>query len=154
MTSPRFRFGLERVRELRAHDEDQAKEAFASSVQERVRGAAQLAAAEGRLTEAHEVHRGLGSALDAQPSGADLISMQLWLERVEQSRREAERELQRRDTDVIVRRSQLTEASQRRQALERLKERRAADHAAALARQEAVFLDEIALSQHVRRSAS
>jgi flagellar FliJ protein len=48
----------------------------------------------------------------------------------------------------------MTEASQRRQALERLKERRAADHAAALARQEAVFLDEIALSQHVRRSAS
>jgi flagellar FliJ protein len=154
MTSPRFRFGLERVRELRAHDEDKAKEAFASSVQERVRGAALLAAAESQLDAAHDVHRGLGSALDAQPTGSDLISMQLWLERVEQSRREAERELQRRETDVIVRRSQMTEASQRRQALERLKERRAADHAAALARQDAVFLDEIALSQHVRRRAS
>lgn len=153
MTSPRFRFGLERVRELRAHDEDQAKEAFASSMQERVRGAAMLAAATQELEAAQETQRAAAAGLDPA-AGGNLVSMQLWLERVEQSRRDAERELQRRETDVVVKRSQMTEASQRRQALERLKDRRKADHAAALARQEAVFLDEIALSQHMRRGAS
>ena len=154
MTSPRFRFGLERVRELRAHDEDQAKEAFASSVQERVRGAALLAAASRDLDDARATQRDHGATPDASASGQDLISMQRWLERVEQSRREAERELEAREALVAARREQMTEASRRRQALERLKEQRKAQHATALARQEAVFLDEIALAQHVRRGAT
>ena len=153
MTSPRFRFGLERVRELRAHDEDQAKEAFASSVQERVRGAALLAAASRDLDDARATQRDQGAAPDVSASGQDLITMQRWLERVEQSRREAERELEAREALVAARREEMTEASRRRQALERLKEQRKAQHTAALARQEAVFLDEIALSQHVRRGA-
>ena len=152
MTSPRFRFGLERVRELRAHDEDQAKEAFASSVQERVRGAALLAAASRELEDARASQRDRGASADA--SGQDLITMQRWLERVEQSRREAERELEMREALVAHRREEMAEASRRRQALEKLKEQRKAQHAAALARQEAVFLDEIALSQHVRRGAA
>ena len=46
MSSPKFKFGLERVRELRAHDEDRAKEAFAASLNERLKGAALLAAAD------------------------------------------------------------------------------------------------------------
>ena len=154
MTSPRFRFGLERVRELRAHDEDQAKEAFASSVQERVRGAALLAAASRELDDARAIQRDHGTAPDVSASGQDLISMQRWLERVEQSRRDAERELEAREALVAARREEMTEASRRRQALERLKEQRKAQHATALARQEAVFLDEIALAQHVRRGAA
>ena len=155
MTSSRFRFGLERVRELRAHDEDQAKEAFASSVQERVRGAALLAAASAQLDEARATQRDqTAAAAAAAASGQDLISTQRWLERVEQSRREAEYELETREALVAARRQEMTEASRRRQALERLKEQRKAQHAAAVARQEAVFLDEIALSQHVRRGAA
>ena len=154
MTSPRFRFGLERVRELRAHDEDQAKEAFASSVQERLRGAALLAAASQELEGARAQHRDRTAAPDASASGRDLIAMQQWLERVEQSRLEAERELEMREALVAARREEMTEAAQRRQALERLKAQRKAQHATALARQEAVFLDEIALSQHVRRGAA
>lgn len=154
MTSPRFRFGLERVRELRAHDEDQAKEAFASSVQERVRGAALLAAASREVEDARTIQRDRIAAAEAAASGQDLITMQRWLERVEQSRREAERELEMREALVAARRDEMTEASRRRQALERLKEQRKAQHTAALARQEAVFLDEIALSQHVRRGAA
>jgi flagellar FliJ protein len=147
VSTARFRFGLERVREIRAHDEDRAKEAFAASLAERVRGAALLAAASRQLDDAHEARR------DGTPSasGQDLVSMQAYLDRVEQSRRDAERVLAHNDQALAERRSALTEASRRRQALERLKERRAAEHAAEAARRESNFLDEVALSTYVRR---
>jgi flagellar FliJ protein len=150
MSTPRFKFGLERVRELRAHDEDRAKEAFAASLEQRVRGAAQLADAARQLGEAQELQR--REALGR--SGTDLAAMQLWLERVEQSRHDAERRLHADDAELLHRRGQLTEASRRRQALDKLKERRAAEHALAAARAEGAFLDEIALNAHVRRSAA
>jgi flagellar FliJ protein len=150
MSTPRFKFGLERVRELRAHDEDRAKEAFAASLEQRVRGAAQLAEAALRVSEAQEQQR--GEALGR--TGSDLAAMQAWLERVEQSRHDAERRLHADDAELLHRRGELTEASRRRQALDRLKERRAAEHAALAARAEGAFLDEIALNAHVRRGAA
>ncbi|HEX8085816.1 MAG TPA: flagellar export protein FliJ [Solirubrobacteraceae bacterium] len=150
-TGPRFRFGLERVREIRAHDEDRAKEAFAASLQERLRGAALLAAASEQVDAAHAARRE-GDAAEA--SGPQLVSMQAYLDRVEQSRRDAERELQQSEHALAERRRALTEASRRRQALDRLKERRAAEHAAEAARREGNFLDEIATGAHVRRSSS
>jgi len=150
MTAQRFRFGLERVRELRAHDEDRATEAFAASLEQRVRGAALLADATRQLGDAQEAQR--REAVGR--TGADLASMQAWLERVEQSRHDAERRLRADDAELQHRRGELTEASRRRQALDKLKERRAAEHALAAARAEGAFLDEIALNAHVRRSAA
>ncbi len=150
MSTARFRFGLERVREIRAHDEDRAKEAFAASLADRVRGAALLAAAAQQVDAAHAARR--GNAPTA--SGTDLVSMQAYLDRVEQSRRDAERELAQREAALAERRRALTDASRRRQALERLKERRAAEHAAEQARREGAFLDEIALGAHARRSST
>lgn len=151
MSTARFRFGLERVREIRAHDEDLAKEAFAASVQERLRGAALLAAASEQVDAAHAARRDGDSAAT---SGQHLVSMQAYLDRVEQSRRDAERELAQSEAALAERRRALTEASRRRQALERLKQRRAAEHAAEAARREGAFLDEIAIGAHVRRSSS
>jgi flagellar FliJ protein len=145
--SPRFKFGLERVRELRAHDEDRAKEAFASSLNERVLGAALLAAADERLDGARAVQR--EGAVGA--SGTDLVARQAYLEQVERSRADAERDLANRDAALAARRQALAEASRRRQALEKLKERRAEEHRLEAARAEGAFLDEIALSAHVRR---
>ena len=147
MSTARFRFGLERVREIRAHDENRAKEAFAASLAERMRGAALLAAAAQQVDDAHATRR------DGAPaaSGADLVSMQAYLDRVEQSRRDAERELEQSEAALADRRRALTEASRRRQALERLKERRAAEHAADEARREGAMLDEIAIAAHRRR---
>jgi flagellar protein FliJ len=148
VSTARFRFGLERVREIRAHDEDRAKEALAASLAERVRGAALLAAAAQQVDDAQASRRhGAESA-----SGQDLVSMQAYLDRVEQSRRDAERELAQSEAALAERRRQLTEASRRRQALERLKERRAAEHAAEAARREGIALDEMAISAHVRRT--
>jgi flagellar protein FliJ len=150
VSTARFRFGLERVREIRAHDEDRAKEAFAASLAQRMRGAALLAAASQQVDQAHAARR------DGAPTanGQQLVSMQAYLDRVEQSRRDAERELEQTDAAVAERRRMLTEASRRRQALERLKQRRAAEHAAEAARREGVVLDEIALAAHRRRERS
>jgi flagellar FliJ protein len=150
VSTARFRFGLERVREIRAHDEDRAKEAFAASLAQRMRGAAMLAAASAQVDTAHDARR------DGAPtaSGQDLVSMQAYLDRVEQSRRDAERQLEQSERMLAERRRALTEASRRRQALERLKERRAAEHAAEAARREGAFLDEVAIGAHVRRSSS
>ena len=150
MESPRFKFGLERVRELRAHDEDRAKEAFAASLAQRVKGAAMLAAACDRLDDARDAQRHGAPTRTAQ----DLLASQAWLEAVERSRQDAERDLARHDLELQTRRGELAEASRRRQALERLKERRAAEHAAEATRREGVLLDEVALSAHVRKGAA
>ena len=149
MSTPRFQFGLERVRELRAHDEDRAKEAFAVSLDQRGRGAALLAGAAALLDDAQAAQRGAVSC-----SGADLASRQAWLERVEQTRHDAERRLRQHDAELLQRRGELTEASRRRQALDKLKERRAGEHALLAARAESAFLDEVALNAHVRRGAA
>lgn len=150
MTSPRFTFGLERVRELREHDEDRAKEAFAVSLSHRLRGAALLAQASERLDEARNAQRGQAENV----TGNDLVARQAYLEQVERSRADAARELASRDAELAARRQALTEASRRRQALEKLKERRAAEHKLQANRLEGAFLDEIALSSHIRRSAA
>jgi flagellar FliJ protein len=150
VSTDRFKFGLQRVRDVRAHDEDRAKEAFAASLQARVRGAALLAEAVERLQSAQERHR----IAVAARSGADLASMQAWLERVEQSRHDAEVQLRAHEAELTDRRRALVEASRRREALDRLKERRRAEYAVAATRAEGARLDEIALNAHVRRGAA
>jgi flagellar protein FliJ len=143
-----FRFGLERVRELRAHDEDRAREEFAASLSRRMRDAAQLAAAADLVEQARAWCRGAASGL----TGQDLISNQLWLERVERDRRQAELEVARRDVEVEARRQTLGTAKARREVLERLKERHRAEHEQAGARRAGAALDEMALAIHRRRN--
>lgn len=150
MTDVPFRFGLERVRELRAHDEDRAREEFAASLSRRARGAAMLRAAQDLIEQARDGRRtGVASG---PVSGQDLLSQQLWLERLERHRDLAARELDRSDQELTVRRGQLNEARQRREVLERLKERRRDEHAAENARRQSAALDEMALIAHVRRT--
>src|SRR5919197_604852 len=54
VTDPSFAFSLERVREVRAHEEDVAREAFAASLSVRARGVALLADARERAAAARE----------------------------------------------------------------------------------------------------
>ena len=143
-----FRFGLERVRELRAHAEDRAREEFAASLTRRERDAAALAAAADLVQQARDTRLG-GSALPL--SGQDLITQQLWLERVEQDRRKAELEVARRDAEIESRRQALGAAQQRREVIERLKQRHRTEHQAADALRAAAALDEMALAVHRRR---
>ena len=150
MSAP-FRFGLERVREIRVHDEDQAKERFAASLNARLRGEAVLRAAEEQLRQAQAgaVERGLGPL-----TGATLVSRQAWVERLEQSRADAELRMANYEAELQARRAELRQASQAREVLDQLKVRQREQHRLASERVEAAQLDEMALQMHARRSAA
>jgi flagellar protein FliJ len=150
VSNPSFVFSLERVREVRAHEEDMAREAFAASLSLRARGVALLADAQARAADAREQ----AIAETTPRSGAALISAQAWLERVQRSQEQAALELDRRSAELEQRRVALTSAGQRRQVLERLKDRKRQAHHTETNRRDAVALDEIAMTGHVRRLAS
>ena len=150
VSNPSFVFSLERVREVRAHEEDMAREAFAASLSLRARGVALLADAKARAAAAREQ-----AVAETSPrSGAALISAQAWLERVQRSQEQAALELDRRSAELEERRRALASAGQRRQVLDRLKDRKRQAHQLETGRREAVALDEIALTGHMRRLAS
>jgi flagellar FliJ protein len=150
VSNPSFVFSLERVREVRAHEEDMAREAFAASLSLRARGVALLADAQARAAAAREQ-----AVAETSPrSGAALISAQAWLERVQRSQEQAALELDRRSAELEQSRAALTSAGQRRQVLERLKDRKRHAHNLETVRREAVALDEVAMTGHVRRLAS
>jgi flagellar protein FliJ len=150
VSNPPFAFSLERVREVRAHEEDKAREAFAASLSLRARGVALLADAKARAAAAREQ----AIANRAPLTGAALLSEQAWLERVQRSQEQAALELARRNDELEQRRAALAAAGQRRQVLDRLKDRKRQDHAIEAARRDAIVLDEVALNGHIRRLAS
>jgi flagellar FliJ protein len=142
-----FQFRLERVRELREHAEDQAREELASSLAIRMKGEAMLRAAANDVGAAHDAHRN-GSTADL--SGAELLALQAYMERTERQRESAALELDRREAEVDARRAALAVRSQERQVLERLKDRRRNDHRAETERREGILLDEMAINSHRR----
>ncbi|HWH93073.1 MAG TPA: flagellar export protein FliJ [Baekduia sp.] len=150
MSAP-FRFGLERVREIRAHHEDQAKERFAASLNARLRGEAVLRAAEQRLRDAQSgaTTPGLGPL-----TGVSLVSRQAWVERLEQSRADARLRMANYEAELLRRRTELRQASQAREVLDKLKANQREKHRLATERVEAAELDEMALQMHTRRSAA
>jgi flagellar FliJ protein len=146
-----FQFRLERVRELREHAEDQAREELASSLAIRMKGEAMLRAAADDMGAAHDARR-KGSTADL--SGAELLALQAYLERAERQRESAALELDRREAEVDARRQALAVRSQERQVLERLKDRRKQDHRREMDRRDGVLLDEIAIAAHRRLGAA
>ena len=150
MSAP-FRFGLERVREIRVHDEDQAKERFAASLNARLRGEAVLRAAEQRLRDAQA---GAAAPGFGPLTGASLVSRQAWVERLEQSRADAQLRMANYEAELQARRAELRQASQAREVLDQLKTRQREQHRLAADRVEAAELDEMALQMHARRSTA
>jgi flagellar protein FliJ len=150
MSAP-FRFGLERVREIRVHDEDQAKERFAASLNARVRGEAVLRAAEARLRDARSGTRtpGIGPL-----TGATLVARQAWVERLEHDRADAELRMRNYESELQARRAELAKASQAREVLDKLEERQREEHRQESERVESDRLDEMALQMHARKAAA
>lgn len=144
-----FKFGLERVRQVRVHDEDRAKEELAQSLGRRLERERQLRATDVRLAAA----RDHGLAL-APLSGAALVSRQAFVERLERSRQDDALRLQACEAEVSTRRESLTTAARGREVLDRLADRQREAHRLEQARLEGVFLDEIALNAHTRRAAA
>lgn len=146
-----FRFRLERVRQVRAHAEEQAKEQFARSLSQRLRGEAVLRAAEGHLSDARQ---GAGSVHGLALSGSDLVSRQAWVERLERSRSDAAVRLSGLERRLEDSRHSLTDASRGREVLDRLAARQREAHRLDSARREGAALDEIAMYRYARRNAA
>lgn len=143
------RFRLERVRALRERREEAAKLEFAGALQRRAQCEAELALAEARIADARRTQLQPSPSLTA----TDLRDRQAYLERVERAQQLVREDLNRHEVELEDRRTALTQASQDRQALERLKERSLANHVRELARVEQNTLDEIAGNGHRRRAA-
>jgi flagellar FliJ protein len=150
MNGSSFRFRLERVRALRERREDAAKEELAGAMLRHRRSEEEVQEAAARIARAR------AAQVDATrlPSSAhDLIAQQAYLERTERAHQATRQDLQRHELELAQRREALTQAAQERQALERLKERRRAEHEREVARQEGLMLDEIALNGYRRNAA-
>ena len=147
MSPPAFSFRLERVRALRERTEDLAREELAASLSLRRQGEGMLRLAESRLADAHDLQRGQAVA---PLTGEDLRAAQAYLEQTERMRHAAALDLDRREADVEARRGALETAARERQVLERLKERRLAEHKQEAARIESGLLDEMATARFRR----
>ena len=150
--TPRFNFRLERVRAVRESLEDRAKEELVESLNLRLQGEAMLAAASEELAGARAARRGTGTALPV--SGRELAAAQAYLEHAQRTHESKLLNLDRCDAEVEARRAALLMAARERQVLERLKERRKADHAREVERVQGIALDELALGVHRRREAA
>jgi flagellar protein FliJ len=150
MAGPSFRFRLERVRALRERAEDEAKEAFAGAMFDRLRSEREMEEAARRVAEARDAQL---DATAAPVSATELMARQAYLERSERAHEASKEDLSRREHTVDERREELTEAARDRQALERLKEHRRAEFLRERDRVEALALDEIALNGFRRRAA-
>jgi flagellar protein FliJ len=147
VSSKRFKFGLERVRELRVDAEDRAKQDLASSLADRIRQQAEVRAADDRLLSSLQLGR---DDVALQLSGTMLQARQAWTERLERSRVDAQRALDGADAVVAQRRTAVAEAGRAREALDRLRDKRLAEHKAAAARAEDAVIDEIALRTYMQ----
>jgi flagellar export protein FliJ len=150
MTGPSFRFRLERVRALRERREDVAKEELAGAmVAHRLSEENEQAAAD-HVAQAQTEQR---NGATAPTSATELLARQAYLERSEQTHLATRRDLHRHELELNHRREALTLAAIDRQALERLKENRRADHEREAARREGLMLDEMAINGFRRRAA-
>jgi flagellar protein FliJ len=148
---PSFTFKLERVRALREQHEERAKEELAASLALRLKGEAMLTAASENVDAARNTQR---EAAAAPVSGHDLQAAQAYLERAERDRESASINLYRSDAEVEARRNLLQAAAREREVLERLKERKRAEHKREADRLEGAALDEMALGVHRRAQAA
>jgi flagellar export protein FliJ len=151
VSGPSFRFSLERVRALRERAEDAAREALAGAIQDHHR--TQIASEQAAQAVLHARHAQLQAT--KSPVGAEeLLAGQTYLEHSERSHRASLDAVGHSEARVAQHRHKLTEAARSRQALERLKDHRRADHEREQARLETIELDEIAINTFRRREAA
>ena len=149
--NPSFTFRLERVRTLRESAEEAAREQLARELSHRVRGEAMLRQATNAVSDARAVGR---DAVLGGATGADLMAVQVWMERTERRRSDAVADLHRLDGEVARSRAALAEAAREREVIERLKRKKKAEHDAESLRVAQIALDEVALTVHRRGTAA
>jgi flagellar FliJ protein len=150
MNGQSFRFRLERVRALRERREDAAKQELAGAMMRHRRCEDEVEAAAVRLAGARAAQV---DATHVTSNATDMLARQAYLERAERAHQATRQDLQRHELELAQSREALTQAARDRQALERLKEHRRADHEREVARREGLVLDEIAINGFRRRAA-
>lgn len=156
MSDQVFRFRLERVHGLRRQAERSAQEALAASLGRRLESERALGELEATIEGAREAEReaATGAGERVLRSGSDLIAVNAYMERLAGNRAAAVRDLGEREGDVVASRQGLLVAARERQAMDRLRERRQAEHLREAARVEGAQLDELALAVHRRGRAA
>ncbi len=154
-TAPSFRFRLERIRALRQRKEHLARQELARALSQRAGSEARLRRVEEHLEQAltHQRLAAEEGGHASTVSAAELLARQAFVEHVEAQRTMGMRELERHEADVADRDTQLGHAAREHEILERLKDRRRAEHEHEVGRREGEQLDEIAL-ERFRRSAA
>ena len=150
METPSFTFRLERVRTLRERAEERAREELTAELRARDEVADRLQLAADAVHSARAASR---DAVRGRVAATDLLGRQTFIERREQIRTEVSLDLDRQEAEVAVRRENLAAAARDRQAIDKLKERQAAEHEAEWALKIANQLDELALAVHRRGGA-
>jgi flagellar FliJ protein len=149
--TPSFTFPLERVRSLRERAEERAREELSAELRTRDELSAALDAAEQAVVTARAGTRDAVAA--GRVAVTELLGRQAFIERREQLRAEASLNLDRQEAEVAVARERLAAAARDRQAIDKLKERRKAEHEAEWALKIQNQLDELALGVHRRGGA-
>lgn len=152
MAERNFRFRLERVHDIRRQRERGAQEELAAALGRQAGEEAALGEVDATIADAREGIRG-AAGYGETLSGPDLAASQAYLERLAGRRAVAVRDLNASRDEVGRRRSDLEAAARERQALDRLRDRRRAEHDRESARAESAQLDELALAGHRRRRA-
>ena len=148
--TPSFSFRLEPVRTLRQRAEEREREALSADLRIRAEGEALLRQATDAVSAARAA--GHDTVTAGRVSAVKLLTAQAYLERTERLRVEAARELARREAGFAIRRETLAAAARDRQSIDKLKDRRKAEHEAEWARRSQNTLDELALAVHRRGS--
>lgn len=143
-----FKFRLQPVLEIREGEEQKAKEQLAETISLRTQGREMLQAAHDLIEQAAAAERAAASQIN---NVAQLAQQQLWRERLERHKIAAGQQLEQAEGEVLLSRTALVEAHQRRAALDRLKDTKHAAHRGELERLDAAENDEIAIRQHHSR---
>jgi flagellar export protein FliJ len=146
----RFSFRLEPVRALREQTETAAQHALACEIALRDQRARTLESATQR---AELARRALAPAPGAPAEAHDLVRRQAYNERRHREAMAARAGLAAQEVSVADSRVRLEEAARDREALERLKRSRRAQHEQTVRRAEDAQLGEIAIAAHRRRAA-
>ena len=142
------------MHDIRRQAERGAQEDLAAALGRQAGEEASLVRVDTTIEGARERFRGMASGDGAGTHpGIDLAATNAYLERLAGHRAVAVRDLNASRGEVSQRRRDLELAARERQALDRLRDRRRAEHDREAGRAEGAHNDELALAGHRRRNA-
>jgi flagellar export protein FliJ len=147
MSARRFTFALEPLRTVREHAEQVAMRDLAGELRQADALRHELQSTEQRLDAARDVQP------EATLTAVELAARQLYLERVEREVADAKYRAQLQEGHVEATRERLQLAARDREQVDRLAERRRAEHDRAERRRERDAGDEISIQMHLSDSA-